>query len=242
MLVDKHSPIHMSVDSHRDDDTLLSLFQLIDSSFPTGSFAHSFGLETYTQYGLVNDRWTFETYLRSVLQHGVRNGDAVAVTLAYKTTDIEYIIDLDTRLTALKTPDESRQGSIKTGKQFLRNANRLFDHEKLDAYRACIQSGKCAGHHAIAYGLVTQSASIDLHTSLLGYLHAYVVGQVSAAIRLIPLGATDGQLVIQAVHPELVEIATLVECAEPGNLGNFTPGLDIRSMQHERLYSRLFVS
>ncbi|MDP7278877.1 MAG: urease accessory protein UreF, partial [Candidatus Poribacteria bacterium] len=68
------------------------------------------------------------------------------------------------------------------------------------------------------------------------------VGQVSAAIRLIPLGATEGQLVIQAVHPELVEIATLVEYADQEDLGNFTPGLDIRSMQHERLYSRLFVS
>ena len=144
----------MSADNHRDDDTLLSLFQLTDSSFPTGGFAHSFGLETYTQHGLVSDRRTFETHLRSVLQHGVRSGDAVAVTLAYKATDIEYIINLDTRLTALKTPDESRQGSIKTGKQFLRNANLLFDHEKLDAYRACIQSGKCVGHHAIAYCFV----------------------------------------------------------------------------------------
>ena len=112
----------------------------------------------------------------------------------------------------------------------------------MDAYRACIQSGTCVGHHAIAYGLVTQSASIDLHTSLLGYLHAYAVGQVSAAIRLIPLGATEGQLVIQAVHTELVEIAALVESAEQVDLVISTPGLDIRSMLLERLYSRLFVS
>ena len=50
------------------------------------------------------------------------------------------------------------------------------------------------------------------------------------------------RMAFETTGGELVEIATLVECAEPGNLGNFTPGLDIRSMQHERLYSRLFVS
>jgi urease accessory protein len=90
--------------------------------------------------------------------------------------------------------------------------------------------------------LITAATSIELHIALLGYLHAYVVGQVSAAVRLIPLGATEGQLTIRALQPDLLEIAEYAQDAKIEDLGSFTPGLDIRSMQHEQLYSRLFIS
>ena len=105
-----------------------------------------------------------------------------------------------------------------------------------------VQSGRCAGHHAIAYGLVASAAKIDLFSAVLGYLHAHVVGQVSAAVRLIPLKPTDGQEIIDAIRPDLIDIARFAEEAGVDDLGGFTPGLDIRSMQHERLYSRLFIS
>jgi len=240
----------MAIEKDPTRESLLSLLQLIDSFFPTGTFAHSFGLETYVQKGLVKDRATFEELLRASLHYGIRNADAIAVALSYKATlecessafAIEQIVDLDGRLTALKLPRESRQGSIQIGKQFLRNARRLFTSEIVDAYEKQIQTGECAGHHSIAYGLITAAASIDLPVALLGYLHAYVVGQVSAAVRLIPLGATEGQRVIQAIRPDLLEIAVFAQKAGIEDLGGFTPGLDIRSMQHERLYTRLFIS
>ena len=240
--------IPMSTENHPNHDSLLALFQLIDTFFPTGAFAHSFGLETYVQDGQVTDRDTFEELLRSILHHGMRNMDATAVVLAYKAAhanDIERVAILDARLTALKLPRESREGSIKIGKQFLRNALRLFierNAKMLEVYEQRIRLGECAGHHSIAHGLVMAVASIDLPLSLLGYLHAYVVSQVSAAVRLIPLGATEGQLIIQSIRPDLLEIVAFAQKAEMEDLGCFTPGLDIRSMQHERLYSRLFIS
>ena len=232
----------MSTNTTPEGKSLLMLLQLTDSFFPTGAFAHSFGLETYVQRELVNDPETFEAFLRSTLHHGVRNGDAVAIGLTYKATEIEGIIDLDVRLTAMKVARESREGSIKIGKQFLRNAAILGRNEMIDGYAEGVQSGKCAGHHAIAYGLVASAAKIDLFSAVLGYLHAHVVGQVSAAVRLIPLKSTDGQGIIDAIRPDLIDIARFAEGAGIDDLGGFTPGLDIRGMQHERLYSRLFIS
>lgn len=238
----------MSTENQPNHHALLALFQLIDTFFPTGAFAHSFGLETYVQEGRVTDRATFAELLRSTLHHGLRNMDATAVALAYKAaqaSDMERIAILDARLTAMKLPRESREGSIKIGKQFLRNALRLSIESKkgtLAAYEQRIRSRECAGHHAIAYGLVTAAVSIDLPLALLGYLHTYVVSQVSAAVRLVPLGATEGQLIIQSMRSDLLEIAASAQKTEMDDLGCFTPGLDIRSMQHERLYSRLFIS
>ena len=230
---------------------LLTLLQLVDSFFPTGAFAHSFGLETYVQNGLVTDQPSCEELLRNALQDAIRNTDAISLALAYKSAltyvnvpdaSIGRIADLDMRLTALKLPRESRNGSVHIGKQFLRNARQLVQHPVLDAYEKRIRSKNCGGHHAIAHGLVAAAASIELPDALLGYLHTYVVGQVSAAVRLIPLGATEGQLTIHALHPYLMEITEFAQNANLDDLAAFTPGLDIRSMQHERLYSRLFIS
>ena len=232
----------MSTDTSTTCESLLALLQFTDSFFPTGAFAHSFGLETYVQDGHVHDRETLESFLRSTLYHGIRTGDALAVALGYNATEVELIVDLDRRLTAMKTPRELREGSVKIGKQFLRNAATLEEREMLDKYMKRTQMGECAGHHAIAYGLVGSAAQIDLSLTLLGYLHAFVVSQVSAAVRLIPLKPTDGQRVIRHLRSDLLEIARFAQTADMHSLGGFTPGLDIQSMRHERLYSRLFIS
>ena len=220
----------------------MALLQFTDSFFPTGAFAHSFGLESYVQDGCVHDHETLESFLRAALDHGIRTGDALAVALTYKATEIEQIVHLDQRLTAMKISRELREGSAKIGKQFLRNAATLVESEMFDEYAKRIQLGECAGHHAVTYGLVACAAKIDLRLTLLGYLHAFVVNQVSAAVRLIPLKPTDGQRVIQHLRSDLLEVIEFAQTADIDNLGGFTPGLDIQSMRHERLYSRLFIS
>ena len=194
------------------------------------------------QDGRVHDRETLESFLRATLHHGMRTGDALAVALAYKATSIGHIALLDQRLTAMTISRELREGSVKIGKQFLRSATPLAKSEMLDEYSKRIQIGECAGHHAIAYGLVAFAAKIDLRSTLLGYLHAFVASQVSAAVRLIPLKPTDGQQVIRHLRSNLLEVVEFAQTADMGDLGGFTPGLDVQSMRHEQLYSRLFIS
>ncbi|MDE0503874.1 MAG: urease accessory protein UreF, partial [Candidatus Poribacteria bacterium] len=228
----------MPTDSTLTSESLLALLQFTDSFFPTGAFAHSFGLESYVQDGSVHNRETLESFLRAALHYGIRTGDALAVASAYHATEVNRIEHLDQRLSAMKISRESREGSVKIGKQFLRNAGTFAESEMLDEYLKRIQSGKCAGHHAIAYGLVASGAKIDLRSTLLGYLHAFVVNQVSAAVRLIPLKPTDGQRIIQHVRSDLIEVGDFACIAVMEDLGGFTPGLDIQSMRHESLYSR----
>ena len=153
---------------------------------------------------------------------------------------MDQIIQLDQYLSAIKQPAEMRKGSVQIGKQFLRNANKIVESKLAMDYHSAIRSGKCSGHHSVAYGVIT--AGIELYLVLLSYLHSYVASQVSAAVRLIPLGATDGQQTIRSLQPDLLEISELVKDANIEDLGGFTPALDIRSMQHEQLFHRLFIS
>ena len=222
------------------DQSILLLFQLTDSFFPTGSFAHSFGLETYIQKEVITDQERFESFLRAILHFGIRNCDAIAVALAHRSDTMDQIIQLDQYLSAIKQPAEMRKGSVQIGKQFLRNANKIVESKLAMDYHSAIRSGKCSGHHSVAYGVIT--AGIELYLVLLSYLHSYVASQVSAAVRLIPLGATDGQQTIRSLQPDLLEISELVKDTNIEDLGGFTPALDIRSMQHEQLFHRLFIS
>ncbi|MEC7866025.1 MAG: urease accessory protein UreF [Candidatus Poribacteria bacterium] len=222
------------------DQSILLLFQLTDSFFPTGSFAHSFGLETYIQREIITDQERFESFLRAILHFGIRNCDAIAVALAHRSDTMDQIIQLDQYLSAIKQPAEMRKGSVQIGKQFLRNANKIVESKLAMDYHSAIRSGKCSGHHSVAYGVIT--AGIELYLVLLSYLHSYVASQVSAAVRLIPLGATDGQQTIRSLQPDLLEISELVKDTNIEDLGGFTPALDIRSMQHEQLFHRLFIS
>ena len=165
------------------DQSILLLFQLTDSFFPTGSFAHSFGLETYIQKGIITDQERFESFLRAILHFGIRNCDAIAVALAHRSDTMDQIIQLDQYLSAIKQPAEMRKGSVQIGKQFLRNANKIVESKLAMDYHSAIRSGKCSGHHSVAYGVIT--AGIEIYFVLLSYLHSYVASQVSAAVRLI---------------------------------------------------------
>lgn len=223
----------------------LALQQLADSAFPTGAFAHSFGLETYIQEGVIHDGTTLETFIAGTLRHGTRRSDALALAAAHAAMsddDLPTILELDGRLTALKSATELRQASVQIGRQFLRTALRLYPVEPLRRLRQFVEEGDCQGHHSVVFGAVCAVAGVGQGRAVAAYLHAHAAGQVSVAVRLIPLGATEGQRVLRSLHPAILETAEFVMESPDGELGGFTPALEIRSMQHARLFARLFLS
>jgi len=226
-----------------DSDYLPLLFQLVDSAFPTGTFAHSLGLETYVQQGKITDSQDFKQLLKNQLIYTIKTGDAIAVAVAHQAAqqaNLPQIIDLDQILSAMKHPQELRKASIQTGKQFARNASQILECEFLHRYVASIRSGACDGHYSVGYGLST--ATIPLEMALFGFVHQFIAGQVSAAVRLIPIGATEGQGIIRSLQNNLIDIVDFACKAKLTDLSTFSPALDIRSMQHEQLFHRLFIS
>src|SRR5262245_52958181 len=95
-------------------ESLLTLLQISDGLFPTGGFAHSLGLETYTQRGLVRDAETLDAFVRAHLEGSAGPADAVAVVAAgrsARTGDLAGCIELDERLDAMKWAPEVRGAS-----------------------------------------------------------------------------------------------------------------------------------
>jgi len=226
---------------------LWHLLQISDQFFPTGGYTFSHALETYIAEGIVHDRVSCHRLLENLCWHALGPCDLVFCAQAYrlavggvKSLDtLTALIELDHLLTAYKVPRELRQESQHTGQAFLRAAMVLEPIPLVQAFWQQVHHGTTPGQHAIVFGLVAQSLGLDPESTLLAYLYTVLTGLVAAALRLVPLGQSDGQRLLHELAPLGRELIAQYGALSPEDAWSSTPGLDIRSMQHERLYSRL---
>jgi urease accessory protein len=105
-----------------------------------------------------------------------------------------------------------------------------------------LEERKLWGHHAVIFGAVCADIGVETEKALLTYLYAAVSSLVSAGVRLIPLGHSDGQLAIGELKPVMTRITMAVALLGESDICTFAPALEVRAMQHEHLFTRLFKS
>jgi urease accessory protein len=227
---------------------LWHLLQISDQFFPTGGYAFSHALEIYIAEGIVHDRLSCHGWLANVGWLAIGPCDLVFCAHAYRlATEAEHdtltaLLELDHLLAAYKVPRELRQESQHTGQAFLRAAMALEPAPLVQAFWHQVQRGATPGHHALVFGCVAQSLGVDTESTLLAYLYTVLAGLVAAALRLVPLGQSDGQRLLHELAPLSRELIAQYGALRPEDAWSAAPGLEIRSMQHERLYSRLYRS
>ena len=224
---------------------LLSLLHLSDPTLPIGGYTHSNGLETYVQEGLVHNAATAEAYIQSMLANNLRYNDAAFASLAYDAAakqDLSMLLQLDEECTALKIPREIRQASQKLGIRLLKIFNRQQPFPFVQQYEQAIQEGRASGHYCLMYGVYACLLVTSKLDALKAFYYNAAVGMVTNSVKLVPLGQLDGQDILFRLQPLLRELASLTLEPDPKWLGCCNPGFDIRCMQHERLYSRLYMS
>jgi len=228
-----------------DTSALLYLLQVASGSFPTGSFSHSYGLETLIQDGRITDAEDLADAARLWLRHGVATSEGGAVAVAFRAArenDLTILADLDEVLTALKLTRETREASIKIGNAFLRTVSSTFGWDSVDRYQRATAEGRCAGHYATAFGVAAADAGVSATEALPAFLHSALSGVVAVAARIMPLGQLDAQRVLAASWPQIAGCAETALVLGLDDLSVPATALDIASMRHERLYSRLCMS
>jgi urease accessory protein len=208
----------------------LDALHVLDSSFPTGAYIHSFGLETLAPANVTELR----TALALRVEQGLARLELVFLLRAY-THDL---LDLDERLHALLLPREPREASALIGTHLLRAACDLFDNARI---RTFLADGR-HHHQPIAYGAL--ASALDLAPDLAAEAYAFgaLRGQVAAAQRLGWLGQRDAQRLLNALKADVYAAVVRAAQMSLADAGAFAPAWDIACMAHERAPARMFAS
>jgi len=217
----------------------LLVWQLIDSGFPAGGFAHSGGLETSMQHGLVADGAGVVRFARHALAQAGRSALPL-MTAAHKDPtslkELDHLSDI-----FLNNPIANR-ASRAQGRAFLSSVTRSFPGSPLAPVEERVKAGRLCSHYAPAFGAVHEALDVDLGQAQRAFLFITVRGVASAAVRLGLLGAYEAQEAQSLLAPEIERSIQRCGGLSAADIAQTAPLIDLCQSTHDRLYSRLFQS
>jgi urease accessory protein len=234
----------MAADPATTGSSLSLLLAWLSPSFPVGSFSYSHGLEWAVEDGTVKDAAGLTAWIADVLSHGAGRTDAILIAEAYRAAsedDPARLADIAELALAFQPSRERHLESTAQGTAFIDAIRAAWPAPRLDAL-AAIAAPEGIVAYPVAFALAAAAHRIALTPALAAYLQAFAASLVSAGIRTVPLGQTDGQRVIAALLPGIEEHALAAIGASVEDLGGAALRADIASMKHETQYTRLFRS
>ena len=226
-----------------DVDPLYRLLAWLSPAYPVGAFSYSHGVETAVEEGFIKDRASLIIWLGTVLEAGTGRVDGALFAAAWRAADAKDWPVFDTiaeRAAAWRGTSEMALESRQQGGSFLSITRSAWHQADLDAAHE-----RLAGEIAlpVAVALAAAAHGIALEMALGGYLHAFTANLISAAVRTVPLGQTDGQLALAALEVYVIRtVGAALAVEQLDEVGTATPLLDWCSLRHETQYTRLFRS
>ncbi len=224
---------------------LLRVLAWFSPSFPVGAFSYSHGIEYAVEAGLIDGRDGLIEWVDGAVTRGTGRVDAALFCAAYDAvaddSDADLLWALE-RGDAMRATRELADESIGQGEAFLETVRATWPHADLDRLAALARDQQRRLAYPVAVGAAVAAHGVPASVALSAYLHSLAANLVSAGIRLIPLGQTDGQRAIAALEP-IVLAATEAALTRPrDDMGSAAPVIDWASTQHETQYTRLFRS
>jgi urease accessory protein len=219
-------------------EALYRLMTWLSPSYPTGAYSFSHGIEYAVETGVIHDRVTLVAWIAHVLTHGSGWTDAVLFARAYEADD-DALDAISDYAAVLRGSAELALEASHQGAAFLSTTRAAWPDARLDAFAA--RRGERPVMLPIALAVACRGR-IAAEPALAALLQAFAANLVSAGVRLIPLGQTDGQHAVAALMPIMLGVIPRALQTALDELGAAAPAVDIASMRHETQHTRLFRS
>ncbi|MCA0319361.1 MAG: urease accessory protein UreF [Proteobacteria bacterium] len=221
---------------------LYRLLAWMSPAYPVGAFSYSHGLEWAVETGDITSLATLVDWLRVVMREGSGIADATFCAHAHRAVaaqDGKALAEVAELALAFQPSKERRLETTAQGNAFMAATEAAWPAPALLLVRA---SWPEAVAYPVAVGAATAAHGIDEATAVHAFLHAVAANLISAAVRLVPLGQTDGQRALAALEPVVTETAAAARRLALDDIGGHALRSDIASMRHETQYTRLFRS
>ncbi len=225
-----------------DGGSLYRLLAWLSPAFPVGAFSYSGGLEWAVEAGDVIDAASLQRWLAVVVAEGGGFCDAVLFVQAHHAAaagDVAALRAVAELAAALAPSKERHLETTSQGGAFIAAVRSAWPCAALDLL-AEAWPGPLA--YPVAVGVSAAGHGIAVEPALRGYLHAVSANLISAGVRLIPLGQTDGQRVLAALEPLVATTAQRALGTPLDRIGGAAFRADLASLHHETQYTRLFRS
>ncbi len=214
----------------------------LSPAYPVGAFSYSSGIEWAVEAGDIKNAETLRDWLSAMLERGSGWCDAVFFVHAHHAashSDATALCEI-AELAATFAPSKERQlETTAQGRAFVEATRAAWPCATLD--RLCrTWDGPIA--YPVAVAAAANGHGIPCDIALHAFLHAVCANWISAGVRLIPLGQTDGQRVLAALEETAAATARRALASSLDDLGSATFRSDLASMRHETQYTRLFRS
>jgi urease accessory protein len=225
-----------------DSAALYRLMSWLTPAYPVGAYAYSGGIEWAVEAGDVRDTETLRSWLTTMIRHGSVSCDAVIFANAHRAVanvDNKAIATIAELAVALAGSKERFLESTSQGQAFMQITQAAWPTPALDRLVAVwdgpfafpvVVAAACAGHE------------IAVVPALQALLHAAASNLISASMRLVPLGQTDGQRVLAALEGVIVQTGERALATGIDDIATATLRADMAGMRHETQHTRLFRS
>jgi urease accessory protein len=224
---------------------LLKLQSWLSPSFPTGAYSYSHGLEWVVDAGQIYDRESLVNWLTADLSYGSGRNEAILFAVAWRRSvddDQVGLFEIAELAAALRGTSELALESSQPAGACLATLRRVWPDQILDSLAHALRERDVSPALAVVLGTRAAASDIPLTLALPAFLQSYVANWVTAAVKLIPLGQTDGQLAIAELEDAVLAASARAHEADIEALGSAALMVDLASMAHETQYTRLFRS
>jgi urease accessory protein len=224
---------------------LLRLQSWLSPAFPTGSYSYSHGLEWTVEAGHIHDRKSLVDWLEADLCHGSGRNEAIFFSEAWRCTindDRAKLFEVAEMAAAFRGTSEFALESSQQAAACLATLRQVWPDQVMDWLSEILCERHVQPALAVVLGVRSARQGLSASLALPLFLQSHIANLVSAGVRLVPLGQTDGQFAIADLEGAVLATSAQAEKATIDDLGSAAFTVDLASIAHEAQYTRLFRS